>query len=115
VELALESSSDHIPSIPDRVVRKVLAHSLRSLGIPRADPIVTAVVHGAELRLRNSHSLPALSECFRIMTLDCRHLWLGCIPRPEVLFVFLMSAQTSEIRPELYLPQSAPATYNLYA
>jgi FkbM family methyltransferase len=58
MELALEPSSDHIPSVPERAVRKVLSHSLRSLGIPRADPIVTAVVHGAQLRLRNSHFLP---------------------------------------------------------
>jgi FkbM family methyltransferase len=64
LELALEPSSDHIPSIQDRVVRKVLAHSLRSLGIPRADPIVTAVVHGAELRLRKSHGLPRFVGMF---------------------------------------------------
>jgi FkbM family methyltransferase len=64
MELALERSSDHMPSIPDRVVRKVLAHSLRSLGIPRADPIVTAMVHGAELRLRKSHGLPRFVGMF---------------------------------------------------
>jgi FkbM family methyltransferase len=64
MELALERSPGHIPSIPDRVARKVLSHSLRSLGIPRADPVVTVVVHGAELRLRKSHGLPRFVGMF---------------------------------------------------
>jgi hypothetical protein len=58
MESALEPSPDHIPSMAARVIRKVLARSLRSFGIPRADLTVTAVVHGAELRLRKSHALP---------------------------------------------------------
>jgi hypothetical protein len=56
IELALERT----PTIERRIARRLLANVLRTLGIPRADPIVTVVVHGAELRLRRSHSLPDL-------------------------------------------------------
>lgn len=58
IELALETTPDHTPSIGTRAIRRILARSLRSFGIPRADPVVIATVHGARLRLRKSHALP---------------------------------------------------------
>jgi FkbM family methyltransferase len=45
-------------ALPLRILRRALSFGLRRLGVPRADPIVTAVVHGAQLRLRRSHALP---------------------------------------------------------